>query len=112
MYGICTFVMLLHRSGGVFLDLGGEGHNRFYSFRESLRVLFWSLYDPGHPEVVGCSEGISRVTALSLWFLYNAIVVIVLLNLLIALMNAATNAIVEDRVVSWKYHRCVSSKHR
>ncbi len=93
------------RSGEVFLDLGGEGHNRFYSFTETLNVLVWSLYDPGHPEVVGCSEGISRAVALLLWFAYNAIVVIVLLNLLIALMNVATNAVVEDRVVSWKYHR-------
>ncbi len=89
----------------MFLDLGGEGHNRFYSFSESLRVLFWSVFDPGHPEVVGCSEGISRDASLVLWFIYNGIVVIVLLNLLIALMNVATNAVVEDRISSWKYHR-------
>ena len=40
-----------------------------------------------------------------LWGIYNTIIVIILLNLLIALMNVAMDAIVENKVASWKYHR-------
>ena len=33
-----------------------ENTNQFSSIRSSFRVSFWSLFDPGHPEVIGCSE--------------------------------------------------------
>ena len=50
------------RSGTLFQDLEEE-KNRFFSFGETLSVLFWAIFDPGHPEVVGCTEGISRLIA-------------------------------------------------
>ena len=48
-----------------------------------------------------------RYTGLVLWGIYNTIIVIILLNLLIALMNVAMEAIVENKVASWKYQRLV-----
>ena len=46
-----------------------------------------------------------RYTALCLWAIYNIVTVIVLLNILIALMNATMESIVDNKVASWKYHR-------
>jgi len=63
----------------LFPDLGEES-NRFRGFVATLAVLFWSIFDPGHPEVVGCSEGVARAAGLLLWACYNIVVVIVLLN--------------------------------
>ena len=34
--------------------------NQFESFNSTLKVLFWSVFDPGQPGVVGCSRGIAR----------------------------------------------------
>ena len=34
--------------------------NRFLFPSLALKTLFWSLFDPGHPGVVGCTEGMSR----------------------------------------------------
>jgi len=69
----------LARSGGLFPDLGDE-HNRFRHFVGTAAVLFWSIFDPGHPEVVGCTEGAARAAGLILWACYNIVIVIVLLN--------------------------------
>ena len=91
-------------AGELFVDLE-EPFNRFTELSSALPALFWSLLDPGHPEVVGCSSGMPRYTALAMWGTYNVIIVIILLNLLIAMMNVAMEAITEDRVASWKYHR-------
>ena len=30
--------------------------NQFHTLETSARTNLWSLFDPGHPEVVGCSE--------------------------------------------------------
>eukprot|EP00095_Tigriopus_kingsejongensis_P004592 maker-scaffold416_size178335-snap-gene-0.25 protein:Tk04592 transcript:maker-scaffold416_size178335-snap-gene-0.25-mRNA-1 annotation:"short transient receptor potential channel 5-like" len=79
--------------------------NQFRTMRSSLKTLFWSVFDPGHPEVVGCSTGITRFTSLTLWGIYNVIIVVILLNLLIALMNEAMASITENKLASWKYHR-------
>ena len=82
-----------------------DHRNHFVTFHETVKTLYWSLFDPGHAEVVGCSVGISRYTGLVLWALYNTIVAIVLLNLLIALMNATMSIIQENKINSWKYNR-------
>ena len=31
--------------------------NHFRSYKDALKTAFWSLFEPGHPEVVGCSSG-------------------------------------------------------
>ena len=30
--------------------------NHFRNFRESMKTCLWSLFDPGHPEVIGCTQ--------------------------------------------------------
>ena len=30
--------------------------NHFRDYREAIKTCFWSLFDPGHPEVVGCTQ--------------------------------------------------------
>ena len=64
-----------------------------------------SLFDPGHPEVIGCTEGVARYAALILWFVYNLITVTVLLNLLIAVMNASMSSVQANTIDAWKFVR-------
>jgi hypothetical protein len=78
--------------------------NNFYNFRNSIKTSFFHLFDPGHPEVVGCSGGAARNVGLVLWFAYNVIITVVLLNLLISLMNVTIIAR-DDTTELWKYHR-------
>jgi hypothetical protein len=39
-----------------------KNHNHFRNYSSALKIAFWSLFDPGHPEVVGCSTGIKNGT--------------------------------------------------
>jgi hypothetical protein len=64
-----------------------------------------SLFDPGHPEVVGCTEGVARFTALIMWYVYNLITVTILLNLLIAVMNASMSRVQANTIEAWKFQR-------
>lgn len=34
--------------------------NHFRNYTDALKTAFWSLFEPGHPEVVGCSTGRGR----------------------------------------------------
>ncbi len=40
-----------------------------------------SIFDPGHPEFVECPAGSPRIAVLVMWYFYNIISVIILLNL-------------------------------
>jgi len=83
-----------------------EKENKFKTYPSSFKVSLWSVFDPGHPEVVGCTmQGIPRYLAMSMWWVYQCIIVIVLMNLLIALMNATMNSIQSDRIQQWKFAR-------
>ncbi|XP_059092149.1 short transient receptor potential channel 5-like [Tigriopus californicus] len=88
-----------------FTNAADSPENQFRTMSKSMKTLFWSVFDPGHPEVVGCSIGVTRYFALSIWGVYNVIIVVILLNLLIALMNEAMESITENKLASWKYHR-------
>ena len=54
---------------------------------------------------MGCTTGAIRYVSLTIWGVYNIIVVVILLNLLIALMNEAMENITENKLANWKYHR-------
>lgn len=82
-----------------------DEQSQFLTFRSSVKTLFWSLFDPGHPEVIGCTEGIPRYTAMLMWYAYNIIVITVLLNLLIAVMNAAIISVQTNSIDAWKFAR-------
>ena len=42
--------------------------NQFRRFKQSMKTCFWSLFDPGHPEVIGCTQVI--FTDFRTYFLY------------------------------------------
>ena len=98
------FVADENRVGRYFGTLGDK-INRFTDIYLSLKTLVWSVFEPGHYEVVGCSEGVSRYISLFLLSVYNIATSIVLLNLLVALMGDVMAELAEDKVNSWKYHR-------
>jgi hypothetical protein len=36
-----------------FQNLGDITEKHFDKYRKSIKTLFWSIFDPGHPEFVG-----------------------------------------------------------
>ena len=48
--------------------------NHFRLFQEAIQTCFWSLFDPGHPEVIGCTQvQIINVFKKILYFLFNRV---------------------------------------
>jgi len=83
------------------------GMNQFRDFNTTLLAVFWSLFDPGHPEVVGCMDGVPRHVAQVLWLIYQLILLMILTNVLIALMNSTRQKIQANRLQVWKFSRTV-----
>jgi len=79
--------------------------NRFLTYRDAIKTFFWSLFDPGHPEVVGCATGFPRYAGLIMWGSYQCINVMILMNLLIAMMNSTFNSIRSEKINEWKFAR-------
>ena len=59
----------------------------FHTFPKSIATLLWNAFEPGDDEAVRCSEGLSGFVGTALWYLYNVVATVVLVNLLIALMG-------------------------
>ncbi len=55
--------------------------------------------------MVGCTEGVPRYAAMVMWFVYNLITVTILLNLLIAVMNASMSSVQANTIEAWKFQR-------
>ena len=111
-----SITMYLVLRNSIYLESEGEGgcdeelYNSTISTYTSLKMTFTTLvlsvFDPGNAEgIQACTEGISRVVGVAIWFLYYVVVLIVLFNILIALMNVVTNADLENGINTWKYHR-------
>eukprot|EP00092_Neocalanus_flemingeri_P029114 GFUD01031602.1.p1 GENE.GFUD01031602.1~~GFUD01031602.1.p1 ORF type:complete len:762 (-),score=111.18 GFUD01031602.1:98-2383(-) len=81
--------------------------NHFRSFQESMKTCFWSLFDPGHLEVIGCTQGPPRHLGMLLWASYQIGNVVIIMNLLIALMNATiyTFTIEKEKITHWRFAR-------
>ena len=71
----------------------------------ALKTSFWNIFDPGHPEHVGCNYGFSRTVGIWMWGLFQVINVTILLNLCVALMNSTISAINMDKERIWKFYR-------
>eukprot|EP00092_Neocalanus_flemingeri_P006843 GFUD01007388.1.p1 GENE.GFUD01007388.1~~GFUD01007388.1.p1 ORF type:complete len:851 (-),score=173.68 GFUD01007388.1:141-2651(-) len=89
-----------------------EIYNRFSTFFHkenttdgALKTALWSMFDPGHPEYLGCAYGFARSTALTLWGLYQIVNITILINLLVALMNNTMALINKDKEKQWKFYR-------
>ena len=65
---------------------GDEGN--FASHRNALKIVLWTVFQPADASAVKCSEGLSRVVGQLIWFLYNLVAAVTLMNLLIALMGS------------------------
>lgn len=103
-FDTCKFEDTLTNGSLVPFSLDKEA-NQFTKFEYALKTSLWSLFDPGHPEVVGCSTGFPRYLAMSMWFIYQASIVMILMNLLIAMMNSTINSIQAEKIVEWKFAR-------
>ena len=47
--------------------------NQFKDVHNTLKVAFWSVFDNGHPEVIGCTNGLVRKAAQTMWMLYQVL---------------------------------------
>ena len=71
-------------------------------------ILFWKILDPGSEQIEDLNidqESIRGITATVLFVLYQLMIVIVILNLLIALMNATIQKVNDHKQLYWKFVR-------
>ena len=75
------------------------------SFSSELMVMFWAVLNPGpEPDTIS-DKGVSGIMANVLFAIYQIILAIILLNLLIAMMNATTQKIAGKKLLYWKFVR-------
>ena len=75
------------------------------SFNTVFKSIFWQIVDDGQkPEEIP-NEGILGEFINVIYFSYNILVLIVLLNLLIATMNSTVQCLEDKRELYWKYTR-------
>ena len=104
----CNGTNPVHESNSAaekFHNLADMTEKHFDKFHKSIKTLAWSIFDPGHPEFVGSPTGPQRYAALLMWYFYNIISVIILLNLLIAIMNASISNVHTNSIDAWKFQR-------
>ena len=77
------------------------------SFKQILHVLFWSILDPGkNDEDLKIELNSIRGTVAELLFMiYQITIIFVLLNLLIAVMNATIQKVHDQKLLYWKFVR-------
>ena len=83
--------------------IGGISNN---SLQGASTVSFWSIFNPGNPEYVGCDNGSELyVIGLTMWGLFQIVNITILLNLCVALMNRTIGRLKEDKEAVWKLYR-------
>lgn len=90
-----------------FMSLDDISEKKFHKVHKTAKTLFWSIFDPGHPEYVDSHPGPARISVLVMWYFYNMVTVVILLNLLIAIMNASINTVHKNSIDAWKFQRTV-----
>ena len=71
-----------------------------------MQISFWSIFNPGNPEYVGCDNGSElQSIGLIMWGLFQIVNITILLNLCIALMNKTIGRLNEDKESVWKLYR-------
>ena len=75
------------------------------TFNETFKTLFWNIVDTGRKSESIPNEGILGEFTYMMYFAYNILIVIVLLNLLIAIMNSTVQRLEDRRQLYWKYTR-------
>lgn len=74
------------------------------NFGETFLVMFWTILDPGPKDEIS-NEGVRGVFATILLILYEVAIIVILLNLLIAVMNATVQRFQDRRQLYWKFAR-------
>ena len=77
----------------------------FDTLLHSIKTLVWVTFADASPEVFDDREGISRYVGLALFWLFNFIMALVLMNLLIAVMSSIMSTLSDNKVNAWKCHR-------
>lgn len=88
----------------VLVDQHNNIQSYVMSFGETLNVLFWAILEPGRSDEIH-SEGVRGILATTLFGIYQVVIVIVLLNLLIAVMNATVQKVHDRKQLYWKFAR-------
>eukprot|EP00092_Neocalanus_flemingeri_P004977 GFUD01005353.1.p1 GENE.GFUD01005353.1~~GFUD01005353.1.p1 ORF type:complete len:895 (-),score=157.64 GFUD01005353.1:705-3389(-) len=82
-------------------------------------AMFWRVFDPGEPDLASIvnattlngkdvdvlSLEFSHFMGLAFWAVYQAIIVILLINILIAMMNTTYTKVSEHADIEWKYSK-------
>ena len=82
-----------------------EAHSGQTLFSNELMVMFWAVLNPGPDPDTISDKGVSGIMANILFAIYQIILAIILLNLLIAMMNATTQKIADKKLLYWKFVR-------
>ena len=83
----------------------GEEHSENALFSNELMVMFWAVLNPGPDPDTITDKGVFGIMANILFAIYQIILAIILLNLLIAMMNATTQKIADKKLLYWKFVR-------
>ena len=83
-------------------DSNSNEDSTVHVFRSTFQTLIWQLFDPGLQEDFIPPN---KIFALAMNFLYQVFVVLILLNLLIAIMNATVQRLEDRRQLYWKFVR-------
>ena len=81
--------------------------HEFHLWRTAFKTTFWSLFDPGSlgDKDFGCTDGFAKGTARVWWGVYQALNMLVLIPLLVALMSNTMAFMDKDKDDHWKYKR-------
>ena len=73
-------------------------------FTSTFHVILWTIFEPGQKKQFP-HKTVEEKFATILFFLYQVFIIIILLNLLIAIMNATVQRLQDKRQLYWKFVR-------
>nr|XP_002730569.1 PREDICTED: short transient receptor potential channel 7-like [Saccoglossus kowalevskii] len=104
-----AFFCALYNLYWAYANIPSSNQDKFDTFGSAVMTLFWALfgmasrYDPVIDESL--DHDLTEFIGTLLFAIYNAIMVIVLLNMLIAMMSNSYQEIENDEDVVWKFAR-------
>ena len=83
----------------------GSISNYASKYLEITLAMFWATVNPGPNEDHVPDKGINGIAATTLFIIYQAGVVVILMNLLIAIMNSTIQKQEDKKLLYWKFAR-------
>ena len=115
MIGFAYLIICVSYSCGIIFSLkvNRDTHPHSYNttqteeltFNATFKTLFWNIVDTGRKPKQIPNEGVLGKFIYIMYFIYNVLIVVVLLNLLIAIMNSTVQRLEDKRQLYWKYNR-------